>query len=106
MMMALNLNPMATVVLSLNPMFKVNLNLPMLDVARSRLEYHRSLFWAIGRPQKAGIGHVGVVGHEKAIDQVGHGHGCPCGQHHHRHDQGRSRVPQVHLLGQWDGLED
>ena len=83
------------------PMAKVSLNpnLPMSNMGRVRLEYHRSLFWAIGRPQKAEIGYVSEVGHGKGNGQGGDDT-CRA-----RGGQGRLVVPQVPLQIHGEGPE-
>ena len=77
------------------PMAKVSLNpnLPMSNMGRVRLEYHRSLFWAIGRPQKAEIGFVSEVGQGE-----GYGHGVD-DPRQAGGGQGHVQLPHLPLLG-------
>ena len=50
-------------------MDKIGLTLAGLEVARTSTEYHISLFWVMGRAQKAKIRHVGGLGHGKGNGQ-------------------------------------
>ena len=40
------------------------------NVARTRLVYHRYLFYAMGMQLRPKIRHVGAIGHDKANDEV------------------------------------
>ena len=66
-----------------------------MEVARVGTEYHRSIFRAMARAQKAEIWHVGSLGQGKGNGQ---GRSEPphveCGQ-------GQVGVPQVPLLSHW-----
>ena len=73
-------------------MGRVAMTLPMYNMARAMSECHRCLFWALGKPQKAEIWHVGGFGHDKANGQGGDD------PPHVERGQGHVRVPQVPLL--------
>ena len=50
-------------------MVRVEMILARPGLARAGTEYHISLFWAMGRAQKAKVGHVGGLGHGKGNGQ-------------------------------------